>query len=293
MQVSSLRGRPRRRVVPADPCVGMNCIKPTRPLICYHNHHLRRPDIDIIEMDDIRKSLSKVKKRIEHRLGDKKRAPERAGANAAGEKVGSSASLDPHVSTSGHNEEGSGVSIGVSQVRLRDPSPHPGPMLANEGHRGGPQRSEVDVEEKGLDDAEIAAGGGSCREDKRAYSPLPITLIPHKQEPDGTWALSLWPLCLIIRLGNTDTSAVPDHLPKGLLLDENAEPNVTTNEKKSSWKSTAFATVKFLLRGVRDSADAFGPLKSVAGCLCFILENCQVRPSPRVHRQNSYRYPSE
>ena len=47
-------------------------------------------------------------------------------------------------------------------------------------------------------------------------------------------------------------------------------------EKKSGWKSTAFATAKLLLRGVRDSADAFGPLKSVAGGLCFVLENCEV-----------------
>ena len=29
---------------------------------------------------------------------------------------------------------------------------------------------------------------------------------------------------------------------------------------------------------MRDTADAFGPLKSVAGGLCFILENCEVWP---------------
>ena len=39
-----------------------------------------------------------------------------------------------------------------------------------------------------------------------------------------------------------------------------------------------FATAKLLLRGVRDTADAFGPLKSVAGGLCFVLENCEVFP---------------
>ena len=38
------------------------------------------------------------------------------------------------------------------------------------------------------------------------------------------------------------------------------------------------ATAKLLLRGVRDTADAFGPLKSVAGGLCFILENYEVFP---------------
>ena len=38
------------------------------------------------------------------------------------------------------------------------------------------------------------------------------------------------------------------------------------------------ATAKLLLRGVRDTADAFGPLKSVAGGLCFLLENYEVFP---------------
>ena len=41
--------------------------------------------------------------------------------------------------------------------------------------------------------------------------------------------------------------------------------------------STATSSAKLILRGVRDSADAFGPLKSVAGGLCFILENYEVR----------------
>jgi hypothetical protein len=55
------------------------------------------------------------------------------------------------------------------------------------------------------------------------------------------------------------------------------------DEKKSTWKSTASATAKLLLRGVRDSSDAFGPLKSVASGLCFILENCEVWPSSHRH----------
>ena len=58
---------------------------------------------------------------------------------------------------------------------------------------------------------------------------------------------------------------------------ETPGPSVPPDEYKSGWKSTASAPAKLLLRGVRDSADAFGPLKSVAGGLCFILENCEVR----------------
>ena len=80
---------------------------------------------------------------------------------------------------------------------------------------------------------------------------------------------------LTVPSDKTDTSAIPDHAPE-----ETANPNAPANEKKSNWKSTASATAKLVLRGVRDSADAFGPLKSVAGGLCFILDNCEVRSSP-------------
>ena len=265
----------------------MNWIKATRPPICYRNRHLRQPDIDIIDLEDMRKSFSNLKKDLKHRLGGKKRAPDRAGDDAAGERVGSSASLlqpDSRVAGSSHNEEGSRISTDVSQVRSRDPSPMP----ADEGRRDDSQRKKADVDRKEggqgdsrLDpDAEVAAGSGSNREDKRAHSPLPVTSIPPKQEPDSTWALSPQLLCLIIPLHNVGTSEVPDHIQKELRPDGNAESNTAASEKKSSWKSTAYASAKLLLRGVRDSADAFGPLKSVAGGLCFILENCEVWSLP-------------
>jgi len=58
--------------------------------------------------------------------------------------------------------------------------------------------------------------------------------------------------------------------------DKRVELSTASDENKRDWTSTAAASAKLLLRGVRDSADAFGPLKSVAGGLCFILENCEV-----------------
>ena len=59
-------------------------------------------------------------------------------------------------------------------------------------------------------------------------------------------------------------------------------PSVAADESQSDWTTTASASAKLLLRGVSSSSDAFGPLKSVAGGLCFILENCEVRPPPRM-----------
>ena len=58
--------------------------------------------------------------------------------------------------------------------------------------------------------------------------------------------------------------------------DESVGPSAAADSNRSEWKSTASASAKLLLRGVRDSADAFAPLKSVAGGLCFILESCEV-----------------
>ena len=262
----------------------MNRIKATRPPICYRNHHLRRQDIDILDMDDIRKSFSKLKKGFKHRVGGKKHAPGEVGVDAVGERVSSLASLlgpGPRVTASGHDEEGTRISADISQAHSRNPSPHLESMPADESRLDSSQGKWVDVGGKDLDDAEVAARGGPGQDVKQtSSSPLPVASIPPKQEPDSAWALSAQLLHLIIPLHNAGTSTVPDHKQKHLHPDENAEPNASANEKKSSWKSTAFATAKLLLRGVRDSADAFGPLKSVAGGLCFILENCEVWSSP-------------
>jgi hypothetical protein len=80
----------------------------------------------------------------------------------------------------------------------------------------------------------------------------------------------------------TSTALDLDNAPGVLSSDKSVEPDVTPDEKKSNWKSTASSTAKLLLLGVRDSSDAFGPLKSVASGLCFILENCEVQSSSHV-----------
>ena len=61
---------------------------------------------------------------------------------------------------------------------------------------------------------------------------------------------------------------------------DSVEPGASADESGLDWGSTVSSTAKLLLRGVRDSADAFAPLKSVAGGLCFILENCEVSSLP-------------
>ena len=74
--------------------------------------------------------------------------------------------------------------------------------------------------------------------------------------------------------------------------DKSVGPSATADKNKPDWKSAASASAKLLLYGVRDSADAFPPLKSVAGGLCFILDNCEVWPSPACTTYDAYRRPS-
>ena len=142
----------------------------------------------------MRNSLSKLKKGFKHRLGSKKRGPDGEGTNTTGERVSSSASLlqsDPHVVVSGHEEEGSGISPGVSRVHSRDPSPHPDPAPADEGRLDDSKREEVDVGEKEVNRRHSslnpgAAGSGPNRGIEQTSSPLSVTPIPPKQESDCT-----------------------------------------------------------------------------------------------------------
>ena len=77
----------------------------------------------------------------------------------------------------------------------------------------------------------------------------------------------------MIASANADNLIDPDPAQS---LHESSDKNATS-ERSSDLKSTISATVKLILCTVRDSADAFPPLKSVAGGICSILENYEVR----------------
>jgi len=81
---------------------------------------------------------------------------------------------------------------------------------------------------------------------------------------------------------DVDTSALPNYGPEVARPDETAKPSAAADDKKSDRKSTVSATAE-LLCGVRDSVGAFGPLRSVARSLCFILGSCEVRPPSFPH----------
>ena len=83
-------------------------------------------------------------------------------------------------------------------------------------------------------------------------------------------------LPLIGHLDNIDNSATDNQIQDALSSGQ-SELDATDGKKFEQWKSVASATAKLFLRGAKESADAFPPLKSVVGGLCFILDNCEVQ----------------
>ena len=141
-------------------------------------------------MDDIRSSFSRFKKDIKHRIRGTKHAPDRVGANTAGERADPSDSLlrpDSRVTASGHDEEGGRTSTDVLQGLSRGRSPQPEPIPVTKGDDES-QRKETDLDEKeagqrhsGLEsDVKAAMGSGP---DQGAHSSPASLSLPHKGEP--------------------------------------------------------------------------------------------------------------
>ena len=86
---------------------------------------------------------------------------------------------------------------------------------------------------------------------------------------------SFWLPPLIVSSDDADASTIPHHVPEVPHPDESVESGAAADDSIPGWESTTSATAK-LLRGVRDAVNAFIPLKSIAGHLYSILENCQV-----------------
>ena len=57
--------------------------------------------------------------------------------------------------------------------------------------------------------------------------------------------------------------------------DDTVDPRATS-KSRSNLVSVASSGARLILNGIKESADAFPPLKSAAGALCFILDNCEV-----------------
>jgi hypothetical protein len=156
---------------------------------------------------DFRNSISRLKKKVKHRLTGNKPKPNKAGADVGGDTVDSTGSRpgsEHHIVAGGsHDQEGKEPSAGGGQVlpTIQPPQPdEPGPV---------PERGSVnDDERKGADfdggeveqthshlysvDADVAEGSVSDEGNdidgekvEPVYPSPPTTSIPHDGKPDS------------------------------------------------------------------------------------------------------------
>jgi len=243
-------------------------------------------------MDDIRDSLSGMKKKFKQRLTGRKHKTDGTGTNPGGERADSTSLLlqqDPHVAMGeSYGREGDGANAGGERAFSTDrpQTDGPEPVTAHESDNG-QERGKADVDggeaSQNLHphpDVEVAVDSGRSGE-LEGVNPSPSTpSISDGERSDGTWTWSFWSPPLIVTPDNVGT-ALPDDGPGVVRPDETPEPSATADEKKSKSGSTVADAMVELLRGVRDSAGAFSPLRSVARSLCFILNSCEVWPPSR------------
>ena len=240
-------------------------------------------------MDNFLDSVTRKGRKVKDRLRGKKGRKDKTGADTAEESIDSSSSFlrpVPHIAASGHDGKGSRASTDTRQDHSRGRSPQPEPVPTG-GKDGNGEGKEADVGKKVAiqghsplePNVETMVVSGPSPTEVGPLVPSPSTPILHGGKSESTWARLFHLVYLIILSDDTEPSAAPDQVPEVVSPDESTEPGPAASEEKSNWRSTAVAAAKSLLRGVNESADAFGPLKSVTGGLCFILENYEVRPS--------------
>jgi len=74
-------------------------------------------------------------------------------------------------------------------------------------------------------------------------------------------------------------AVIPGHVQEVSGPDNNKPGAAADKNKPNSKPSLASSAAKLFLQGVKESSDAFPPLKSVAGGLYFIMDNCEVGPA--------------
>jgi len=123
------------------------------------------------------------------------------------------------------------------------------------------------------------AGPGSSQERADAGGKKIDKVDPPRSEPH----IERTSTCSILQDGESNGTYAALFQPPPL-TDDAANPAVpgpirvgaATSKDESEWKHTVSSAAKLTLRTVGGISDAFPPLKSVAGGLCAILDNCEV-----------------
>ena len=153
-------------------------------------------------MDDIRGSLSKMKKKFKHRLPGRKRKPDGSVANPEedSERADSTSSLpqqEPRViAGESYDRGGDGADTPGEQVPSMDRPPQPESAPACGGDSG-QEEEEADIDGREANqrhphlhpDSEIGVGSGSSQEvEWFSLAGSTPSLSLRGREPDSTWA---------------------------------------------------------------------------------------------------------
>ena len=168
--------------------MGWKLIEATRSAICYRNHHLYRPNTD---MDEIRSSFSKLKKKFKHRRTGSKREAGRTGSSAHVEGVDqagpSPRAESPAVASGRQDRDGNGANTDGRRSQQQDePESMPTHGSGNvDGRVVNYSHTHPDVE------VTVASGPSRDRNDlsgqevERVYPSPPAPSIPHSGTPDS------------------------------------------------------------------------------------------------------------
>jgi len=148
-------------------------------------------------MDDMRDSLSKIKKNLKKRLAERKHKPDGTGADIGGERTDSTTSLpqpDPHVVVGGSHdrEEDRANAAGEQTFSADSPSQPDGPGSGPApGSDNGQEEGEADVDGGGANQrysqSHPNAGSGRSGELEGVCPSPPVQPpISHGEEPDST-----------------------------------------------------------------------------------------------------------
>ena len=103
-------------------------------------------------------------------------------------------------------------------------------------------------------------------------------LISRDAESGGiTLSMFSQPLPGTVSSGNTNNPPILEYVQEPAKSSTHPLDPGAVSDEVLNRKSTASVIPSVILRGVEESSNAYSPLKSVAGCLRVILDNCEVR----------------
>ena len=256
------------------------------------SHHNQRQSDDNMSLQ---KPFSRLKEKVKHRLGGGRPEPETGGMDTGGEGVGGMGSVpqpSPHlIAQDGHDHPQSGgeADVGGGLVGSADPLPSDDPgfvPVSKIGRDGEGSEATIEGREVGGGNLHLRLGvgpsqGGNNTDEERVHQVNPS---PSESNESTTtyWSLP--------SSDNIDISAVPDPVQQALGVSEGESGPADAD--KLGWRSTASAMAKSFFRMVKESQNAYPPLKSIAECLYIVLNNCEVW-SPTYSTYNSHERYSE